>query len=318
MLRRFAMLQPIPAAGGGGSSPNDAPGSVHIARFGDNVESLLERFGLHDDVSRKAFFELNPRLAAGGLVIPGVAVRVPAPAMTVSQAASVGSSIDTSWTKGYGRSLAGQNDYNDAIRAAQDRCPGGDPLILKSILAQETGFREGAFASNAYGYAGVAQLGIDEAHEAGLRTGASRARRRGHPPVYDRANDERFDPSKAVPAAAVVLRNKERALQSGVTLQSGRRLSGYDTYGEPRGDDRWRFAAAAYNGGQGTILRAMRNAYGDVRPAEVRWADLVRSPSGSVRDTPLWRAIVEVGMNPTVKYREISEYAANVVARARQ
>lgn len=313
------MLHPIQTVGGGGSPPVDAAASTYNSRLGDTVESILERFGLNDDASRSAFLDLNPRLAPVGLLTPGTAIRLPhSAAANSSSDGTPMATVETSWTLGFGRGIAGQNDFNNAIRAAQVRCPDVDPLILKSILAQETGFRESAFARNPYGYAGVAQLGIAEAHEAGLRTGASRPRRRGRAPVYDRANDERFDPLKAVPAAALILQNKEQALRNGLSLRSGRRLPGYEMYGEPRGDDRWRFAAAAYNGGQGTILRAMQHAYGDAPPAEVRWSDLVRSPTGNFRDSPLWQAIRDVGMNPNVKFREISEYATNVVARARQ
>lgn len=313
------MLNPIQTVGGGGSPPIDTAASSYFARLGDTVDSILERFGLNDDASRSAFLALNPRLTAGGPVTPGTVVRLPpAAASSVSNDPGPTASLETSWTLGFGRGIAGQNDYNNAIRAAQARYPDVDPLILKSILAQETGFRESAFARNPFGYAGVAQLGIAEAHEAGLSTGASRPRRRGRGPLYDRASDERFDPMKAVPAAALILENKEDALRNGVTLRSGRRLPGYEVYGEPEGDDRWRFAAAAYNGGQGTILRAMQHAYGDSPPAEVRWSDLVRSPTGNLRDSPLWQAIRDVGMNPSVKFREISEYATNVVARARQ
>lgn len=312
------MLHSIPPATGGASPPIEPSTFPYVVRFGDTVESILERFNLYGDVDRRAFLDSNPGLAGAVLLTPGQVVRVPLPRSELGTSGAAESPLHTNWTNGFGRDLTGQNRYNDALRAAQERWPAVDPKILKSILAQETGFREQTFASNPYGYAGVAQLGIAEAHEAGLRTGQSRTRSRGRGPVYDRANDERFDPAKAIPAAAVILRNKDRALQSGVATRSGTRLPGYDFYGEPRGDDRWRFAAAAYNGGQGTILRALRHAYGDSPPAEVRWNDLVRSPTGSVRDSPLWRAIVEVGMNPTSKYREISEYAAHVVARARQ
>ena len=313
------MLNPVQTVGGGGSPPSDPAASSYFARLGDTVESILERFGLSDDASRSAFLDLNPQITGTALLMPGTAVRLPpSAAANVSNDGAARATLETSWTLGFGRGLAGQNDYNDALRAAQLRCPDVDPLILKSILAQETGFRESAFARNPFGYAGVAQLGIAEAHEAGLHTGASQQRRRGQAPVYDRAHDERFDPSKAVPAAAAILENKEHALKVGVTLRSGRQLPGYDLYGEPRGDDRWRFAAAAYNGGQGTILRALQHAYGDAPPSKVRWSDLVRSPTGNLRDSPLWLAIRDVGMNPSVKFREISDYATNVVARARQ
>lgn len=310
------MLESVPPAAGGVSPPPDPAAYLYVVRIGDTLESVLERHGLRTDADRRAFFDANPGLNSNGQLTPGQVVRIPP--SPVAASTTFNPNIQTSWTNGYGRNLAGQNRYNDALQAAQKRWPGVDPLILKSILAQETGFREQAFAANPHGYAGVAQLGIDEAHEAGLDTGRSRMGRNGRAPFYDRAADERFDPAKAIPAAAVILRNKERALESGARTRSGVRLHGYSFYGEPRGDDRWRLAAAAYNGGQGTILRAMRHAYGETPPGQVRWNDLLRSPTGNIRDSPLWRAIAEVGMDPASKYREIAEYAANVVARARQ
>jgi len=313
------MLESIPSACAAGVPPGDVETSVYVVRPGDTVASILERLGLRDDASIQAFFRLNPRVAASGFLAPGQSVRLPAAAPAApAPPAPAPSPVETSWTKGFGRRLEGQNDYNAAILVARRAWPDVDPLILKSILAQETGFDPRVFARNPYGYAGVAQLGIAEARAAGLKTGGSTRRRRGRPATYDRRNDERFDASRAVPAAAITLRDKDRALRNGITVASGRRLEGYAFYGEPPGDDRWRFAAAAYDGGQGTILRAMRFAYGDVPPPEVRWADLVRAPGGDVRQSPLWRAIAAVGMNPAVKYREISTYAADVVARARQ
>ena len=114
-----------------------------------------------------------------------------------------------------------------------------------------------------------------------------------------------------------LLHDKANALDTGIAGR-GRDLRGFEYYGRPKGDDFWRFAAAAYNGGEGTILIAMKLAYGDTPPDVVRWRDLVESTSGLRSQSPLWRACRAVGFNPNIKYREISEYADNVVRRARQ
>ncbi len=205
--------------------------------------------------------------------------------------------VGTDWTNGYGRNVAGQNLFNAEIAAALREWPGLDPLVLKSILAQESSFRRDPNASG--GYRGVAQLGRSEARSAGL--------------TVTRGVDERLDPGKAIPAAARVLRDKAERLQPS-----------FDRYGVPAGDEYWRFVSAAYNGGEGTIALAMRYAYEGRPHAEVRWSDLTASPDGNVRNSPLYRAVAHViktegwHATPWAKYKEISEYAQNVVARARQ
>lgn len=208
-----------------------------------------------------------------------------------------GPQVGTDWTNGYGRNMAGQNLYNAEIAAAVREWSGLDPLVLKSILAQESSFRRDPNASG--GYRGVAQLGRTEARSAGL--------------TVTRGVDERLDPRKAIPAAAKVLRDKAERLQAS-----------FDRYGAPSGDDYWRFVSAAYNGGEGTIALAMRYAYEGRPNGEVKWSDLTASPDGNVRNSPLYRAVAHViktegwHTTPWAKYKEISEYAQNVVARARQ
>jgi hypothetical protein len=226
------------------------------------------------------------------------------------------SAVETGWTAGYRRRLRDQNTYNKELAAAARRWPELDPLVLKSMLAQESNFEPSA--RNVYGYAGIAQLGTREARSQGLYTGTSRMRnsKQGITARVDR-RDERLIPGKAIPAAAGLMRDKAAVLERGARVR-GEPCAGFSTLGRPEGDDYWRFVAASYNGGEGTILLAMHYAYGDTPPDAVRWDDLVAGPGEDVRRSPLYRAIRAVGMNPDTKYREISEYARDVLLRARQ
>ena len=286
------MVNAIRRTGIARSPAQKPPANAGALRQGETLEALAERLGITDPILLAEFQRLNPALT-GGVAPPDGAEPTP------------GASVATDWTRGFGRNVARQNLYNAEIEAARREWPALDPLVLKSILAQETNFQPGA--ANRYGYAGIAQLGVAEARQVGLATGRSRMSRARGGVHVDRARDERLVPRLAIPGAARLLRDKAHALERS-----------FDRHGRPAGDDYWRFVAAAYNGGEGTVMRAMRIAYGATKPVEVKWDDLVRSPDGDVRHSPLYRAIVEVGMNPRVKFAEISEYARDVVARARQ
>ena len=299
------MVYAIRRTGAPGARAEEPPAGVHVLQPGETFEQLAERFGITDPILLREFGLLNPALLAGSAA-PGQRILVP-PGARATEAHAPAAAVETAWVRGYNRNISRQNRYNAEIEAAVREWPALDPLILKSILAQESGFQAGVV--NRYGYAGVAQLGVAEARQVGLATGRSRMRRsRTRTPAFvDRARDERLVPERAIPGAARLLRDKSRALERG-----------FSHYGRPEGDDYWRFVAAAYNGGEGTVLAAMRIAYGDSTPAAVRWDDLVRAPGGDVRRSPLYLAIVRVGMDPRVKFAEISEYARDVVRRARQ
>ncbi len=200
-------------------------------------------------------------------------------------------SIETGWRNGYGRDIKDQNRYNRQIYQAIKRWQGLEPVILKSILAQESGFK--SEAKNRYGYAGIAQLGKKEARSVGLSTSWG--------------NDERYQVSKAIQACVDILKDKARSLEQSV----------FSKYGRPQGDEYWKFVAAAYNAGEGTISRAARYAYGSKRPSQISFEDLINSTSGKYWDTPLWRALPK-RWNKRAKFKEIKEYALNVVNRARQ
>jgi hypothetical protein len=283
------------------------PDGTYRLEFGETLDGLAERFGLTDPQAFAEFRRLNPALA-GGRALPGAVVYLPSAARASPPVAepAPGASVETEWTHGLGRSVAGQNDFNAALEAAKQRWPRLDPLVLKSMLAQESNFKP--HATNRYGYAGIAQLGVSEARSAGLETGRSRMRRETRPAHVDRAHDERLDWSKEIPAAAAVLERKAAALEPG-----------FARYGTPAGDDFWRFVTAAYNGGEGTVLAAMRLAYGTTRPRAVEWNDLVGSPDGNIHHSPLYLACVRFFPSMAgAKFREISEYVRDVLQRARQ
>jgi hypothetical protein len=199
--------------------------------------------------------------------------------------------IHTAWRNGYDRDIESQNKYNDHIVRALREWNKLDPRIFKSIIAQESGFSERR--RNRHGYTGIAQLGRSEARYAGL--------------VVRSGCDQRYTPYYAIPAAAKTLRRKALHLDQ----------MAFDRYGKPHGDEYWRFIAAAYNAGEGTIVKAMFYAYGNKRPVQVKFSDLTRSSTGRIQDTPLFRAIPSRWRH-CYKYREISDYADDVVGRARQ
>jgi hypothetical protein len=195
----------------------------------------------------------------------------------------------TRWSNGMGRDIRFQNRYNRHIASAQRHWDDIDPFILKSLLIQESSLRE----SHRRRYAGIAQLGRREARLVGL--------------CVSRQNDQRLDPESAVSACVKVLSLKAQALESG----------GFKDYGRPRGDEYWKFIAAAYNAGEGTINRAMRLAYGDSHPNTVVFNDLLASSGDTIADSPLYQALI-YSRNRSAKFRETKEFAENVVTRARQ
>jgi hypothetical protein len=187
------------------------------------------------------------------------------------------------------RDLKGQNDFNLAIFRSQQEWDLLDPFILKSLLAQESGFRPKLV--NKLGFAGIAQLGMEEAKSMGLSTGASKLQTSEHrrkiveyrKEDFDSVNDQRFRPDFAIPAAAKLLKRKAAALEKLV----------FSRYGTPQGDDFHKFVLGAYNAGEGTVTRRVKAVYGDRIPAQIRFDDL--------GDNTGWRL-----------------YANAIVARARQ
>ena len=128
--------------------------------------------------------------------------------------------------------------FDSIIHNAVEWCPGLSPAVLKSLLAQESNFNSKVI--NKYGYAGIAQFGRTAASEVGLKVG-----------IAGTDGDERLNPTKAIPGAAKLLTIKARRLGE----------IAFSNYGQPSGDDFWKFILAAYNGGEGTVTVAMGHAY---------------------------------------------------------
>ncbi|MEZ5307632.1 MAG: transglycosylase SLT domain-containing protein [Pyrinomonadaceae bacterium] len=197
--------------------------------------------------------------------------------------------------------------YDEIIANAVGWCPGLEPEILKSLLAQESAFNPSVI--NKYGYAGIAQFGRTAAREVGLNVG-----------VAGTAQDERLNPEKAIPGAARLLKIKADRLDQ----------SAFSKYGKPQGIEFWKFVAAAYNGGEGTVTVAMGHAYrvglelaqnkgltgreavSHARNYASRWENLKHGGM----DSPL--AIAAKRFFPNIaaqKYREIGNYPTMIIAR---
>jgi len=196
-------------------------------------------------------------------------------------------SLQTNWQQEFGRDLSLQNRYNQQIKTALREWDALDPWILKSLLIQESGMQPKKI--NHHGYAGIAQIGHREARHAGIKRG------------------ERLQPDKAIQACAHILRHKSENLEQKI----------FSRYGTPTGDEYWKFIAASYNAGEGTISKAARLAYGKNKPRKIMFNDLITSPTGSWQDTPLAKALPR-WWHKKAKLKEISEFAINIVNRARQ
>lgn len=198
--------------------------------------------------------------------------------------------------------------FDEIIATAVEHCPGLSPVILKSLLAQESNFNTKVI--NKYGYAGIAQFGRPAAREVGLHVG-----------IAGSASDERLDPAKAIPGAARLLAIKAQRLSE----------MAFSRYGQPTGIEFWKFVTAAYNGGEGTVALAMGHAYrtglglargkGLVGPEAVSFARRYASTWENLKiggmDSPLGLAAARYFPKIAVeKYHEIGNYPSHIVARA--
>lgn len=199
--------------------------------------------------------------------------------------------------------------FDDVIARAVEWCPGLSPAVLKSLLAQESGFDTDVI--NKYGYAGIAQFGRDAAREVGLRVG-----------IAGSEMDERLNPFKAIPAAARLLNIKAQ------------RLGGmaFARYGQPNGTEFWKFVLAAYNGGEATVTLAMGHAY-RAGLAQARAQGLVgpEAVSFARNYASKWENLKAGGMNSPLglasaryfpalaaqKYQEIGNYPTAIVSRVK-
>ena len=227
----------------------------------------------------------------------------------VSMQAEFGS-LETNW--GYGPS---ENAYNDMIEKAiaenwEDPDNPLDPLMFKALIAVESSFKANALSRT--GCAGLVQLAPDTAKRFGLSLS----------PV-----DERLIPEKAIAAGVKVLAEKQRVVLEpdnyyGILLgRPEKKLSFgttvanfYHKAGTPQGNDLFQLGLASYNGGGGTIMRAMAKAV-EMGKNPLAWDSLVGSgPS----DSPLYAACVMVyKAGAPGKYREIANYPRKILALMR-
>lgn len=213
--------------------------------------------------------------------------------------------MNTSW--GYG---AKENHYNELIvRSVQAAWTDAEnalpPLLYKSLMAVESSFNPQAVSYA--GAAGLAQLMPDTARRFGL------------------GERDRLDPNKALPAGIQALEEKHRVIADpgnyykvvgiqGKVAPWGEKVAAfYEAEGAPQGEDRWALVLGAYNGGGGTILRAM--AYAVDRGLDPRKWDHLAGPPGKALNTPLYAACAEVfgARNAARKAAELAAYPRKIL-----
>ena len=206
--------------------------------------------------------------------------------------------LKTKWIDPQGIPYKGQNEQNVWIQMAAMN-HGLSPIFLKSLVAQESKFNPKA--SNSGGYAGLTQLGLQEAKNHGLNTGSTGTRGLVDKVwVFDPA-DERFDPAKSLNAGAAY-------------YVEGRDTANKSVFQHFEGDvpeDQYdKFGLAIYNLGSGTISRAHALAR-ESGKNDATWEDLIDNGV----DSFLCQGMSD-NWNHAVKYKEGTEYVAQILQRA--
>lgn len=232
----------------------------------------------------------------------------PVPVQVLDPLPSTPAELNTSW--GYGPR---ENKFNATILKAASIWPHQSvvlhPLLLKSLIAAESAFDP--LAVSYTGAAGLAQLTPETARRFGLNWTTSR------------------DPQYAVPAGVKVLAEKARAIldpanyyrllgQKPENCQYAFQVAqAYEQYGTPNADQAWHLILGAYNGGGGTILRAMAIAYQrGLDPRE--WSNLVGNKAAP-QNTPLYLACRDIfGRGAGNKYKELSHYPLKIMKNYHQ
>ncbi len=205
--------------------------------------------------------------------------------------------VYTDWKNGFRKNIADQNRFNEYILASAREFD-VDPLILKSLIAQESEFKTDACRPSG-SYAGLTQVSKDIAGRAGCTEFGA-----------PNGVDHRFDADKAIRAGALGLSEKRNALVKALAER-------ITTLPE---DERYRLYVAAYNLGQGTVLNTIR-ALGE---GSIEWRRLVAveiiDPTEDHRvlssNSPLGKAILAQGWKD--KMVHIRHYVEDMIARARQ
>ncbi|MBX3168684.1 MAG: transglycosylase SLT domain-containing protein [Candidatus Eremiobacteraeota bacterium] len=235
----------------------------------------------------------------GLLALPACAGPLPFADLMHRSPSTVQTNLTTTW--GFGQR---ENLFNDLIVKSvsdvwQDATTPLPPVLYKSLMAVESSFRPDAVSGS--GAAGLTQLMPDTAKRFGL------------------ASRDRLDPNKSVPVGILAFQEKYQVVldpgnYSKVIGQPADKVAFsvkvaefYTNQGAPQGDDRWHLALAAYNGGGGTILRAMSYAI-DVNLDPRQWDNLA-GPPGKALNTPLHKACIDV-YGPSGGSRKVNELAA--------
>ena len=213
--------------------------------------------------------------------------------------------LDTDWPNWdppNQKKFAHQNDYNDLIQQWADYA-NFDALTYKAMIAKESAFE--SRAHNAYGYAGLTQVGPSEARGAGQSIGGtSKASGQWN---FDFANDDRFRPAVSIELGAIVLKAKADAVDKMIARQ------GYTV----NASDRVKLIVAAYNIGEGTIRDACAELAKTTKT--MTWSGICGTVDASA---PLWKGIEKnpsvLGSHFTVqkKYEENSGYVKWISARS--
>ncbi len=205
----------------------------------------------------------------------------------------------TTW--GFGKR---ENTFNELIARSvsdvwQDQANPLPPVLYKSLMAVESAFNP--LAVSPAGAAGLTQLMPDTARRFGLKS------------------SERLDPDKAVPVGIQAFQEKYRVVSEPANYSTIIGLPPekvpyslvvadyYAQKGAPQGEERWQLALGAYNGGGGTILRAMAYAIGDGLDPRC-WDNLAGAP-GKAWNSPLHRACQDV-FGPRCATSKVAELAA--------
>lgn len=213
----------------------------------------------------------------------------------------------TNW--GYGPA---ENAYNDLIvEAIEANWPDADhpidPLLFKALIATESAFKKDAFSRT--GCAGLVQIAPDTAKRFGLSTY----------PV-----DERLIPEKALAIGLLVLAEKQRVILEpdnyfGILLNRPEKKCPFGAVvfedsksrGLPEGADLNMLGFASYNGGGGTVMRAMAKAV-EMGKNPHNWDELVGTGPA---DSPLYAACVMIYKGGAAgKYREMANYPKKIYA----
>lgn len=212
--------------------------------------------------------------------------------------------LQTNW--GYNNENTYNNLIGPAVAAKWHAPPTLAPIIVKSLIAQESGFNPDA--ESPAGYVGLMQLGTQEAIDQGLQL---------------EPTDERTIPEKAVPAGLGILDEKRDQLQNPLNHFPDEPWAQkvhdyYQKHGTPSDKQLIYMALASYNGGAEVVMMSMVEAM-DRHIDPFDWNTLIQ-PRQHPDQSPLYKGISQFysPRNWLSKYREMSKYPIEIMDRAGQ